>query len=273
MPPELFSTILVFIFIAGLCVGSFLNVVIYRVPLEKSVVTPRSRCPSCGSLIPWYRNFPIVSFLALRGKCGDCGAKISLRYPMVELLTGLLFTYAAYREPNLVAWPFSFLFLGGLVASTFIDLDHFILPDVITLPGIIVGLLSSFVAPHELLRQGVWANSTFTYYPVLESLSGFLIGGGILYLVAWGYLLVAKKDGLGGGDIKFLAAVGAFLGVKGALITLIAASMGGSLIGLFLIGFRGKKTGTAIPFGPFLALGALIAFFFGVPSWEWYFSF
>lgn len=264
---------LAFVFFGALCVGSFLNVVIHRLPLGESVVTPRSRCPSCRKLIVWYRNIPVLSWLALGGKCGDCGAKISFRYPVVELITAALLTYGIYREPNPLAWPFAVFFLAGLVACTFIDLDHWILPDKITLPGIVIGLVSAAVAPHELLREGAWSLGGFPFYEVAESVSGLLLGGGILYFIAWAYLTFANKDGLGGGDIKFLAMVGAFLGMKGALITLVFSSMTGALFGLFLIAFRGKKAGTAIPFGPFLSAGALLAFFFGGPSWQWYFNF
>lgn len=273
MNPAVQPVILGFVFAAALCIGSFLNVVIHRLPLEESVVTPRSRCPKCRKLIAWYQNIPVLSYLALRGRCGNCGTKISLRYPAVEILTAALITYGAANEPNLLAWPFLFFFLSAMVACTFIDLDHWILPDKITLPGIVVGIASSAVAPHLLLLEGPWSVFGFPFYTVAESLSGMLLGGGILYAIAWGYLTFAKKDGLGGGDIKFLAMVGAFLGVKGALITLVVSSMGGALFGLCLILFRGKKAGAAIPFGPFLALGALVAFFFGVESWQWYFNF
>lgn len=248
--------ILAFIFFMSLCIGSFLNVVIHRLPLGESVVSPRSRCPGCKKLIPWYRNVPILSWVFLRGKCGDCGIKISFRYPFVELLTALLLTTAAYLAPP-IAWPFHFYFLAALVACTFIDLDHWILPDKITLPGVLVGLCSSLFVPD---------------LTVLDSALGALVGGGILYLVAWGYKAYSGKDGLGGGDIKFLAMVGAFLGMKGALTTLILASCLGSVLGLLLIAFRGKKGSTAIQFGPFLALGALAAFFFGDYLWQWYFG-
>lgn len=263
---------LFFVFLGALCLGSFLNVVIHRLPLGESVVSPRSRCPSCRNLIPWYRNIPLFSWIALRAKCGDCGARISWRYPLVELLTAVLVTYGLFREPNPLAWPFAVYFLAAMVACTFIDLDHWILPDKITLPGIVAGLLSAAIGPHELLREGPWSLAGFPFYAVAESVSGILLGGGILYGIAWGYLTFANKDGLGGGDIKFLAMVGAFLGTKGALITLIFASMTGAGFGLFLIAFRGKKAGTAIPFGPFLSAGALLAFFFGGVTWEWYFN-
>lgn len=253
---ELQLAILVFLFLTGLTVGSFLNVVIYRLPREESIVHPRSRCPHCQFPIPWFRNFPLLSFILQRGKCAHCQGKISRRYPLVELITGILFVATAIHFPIWYAWPFQFYFMGALVACTFIDLDHWILPDKITLPGIIVGFLSSLVIPG---------------FSVIDSLAGILFGGGVLYLVAWAYQAIAKKDGLGGGDIKFLAMVGAFIGLQGAAITLVLASFIGSLVGLFLILGRGRKAGSAIPFGPFLSFAAGLAFFFGPAIWRWYF--
>lgn len=248
------------VFVFGLCWGSFLNVVIHRLPRRESVVRPRSRCPGCGCPIPWYRNIPLLSWAALRARCADCGMRISWRYPLVELLTALLFTAAAaFSRGSPLAWPFHFWFLGALVACTFIDIDHWILPDRITLPGIAVGFLGAVAGAGP--GPG-W----------LASLGGILLGGGILYLVAWAYRAFAHKDGLGGGDIKFLAMIGAFLGPQGALTTLVLASLLGSLAGVFLILWKGKKGGTAIQFGPFLCLGALTAFFFGGPLWQWYFG-
>lgn len=246
-----------FIFLFGLCVGSFLNVVIYRLPLGKNLALPRSHCPSCSALIPWYRNVPLVSYAILGGRCGDCKSAISWRYPFVELVTGLLFALVAWRSPHFLSWPFQFYFLAALVASTFIDLDHWILPDKITLPGIVVGFLGSFALPEM---------------PWIASLIGILFGGGILYLIAWAYRAFSGRDGIGGGDIKFLAMVGAFLGAKGALITLVLSSLLGSVLGIFLLLARKKSGTTAIPFGPFLALGALAAFLFGDDLWQWYFG-
>jgi len=255
------------VFFFGLLWGSFLNVVIHRLPLGESVVTPRSRCPGCKKLIPWYRNIPLLSWIVLRARCGDCGTKISIRYPLVELVNALLFTAAvAWRPNDVFAWPFHFYFLASMVACTFIDIDHWILPDKITLPGIVVGLLGSLVIGY--------VNPELPFYvPFLNSLLGVLVGGGILYAVALGYRLYAKRDGLGGGDIKFLAMIGAFTGAQGALATLILSSFLGSFIGIFLILLRGKKGGTMIQFGPFLALGGLAAFFFGADLWQWYFGF
>lgn len=275
VPNELLPYVIPFVALAGLCLGSFLNVVIHRVPIGESIVTPRSRCPGCRAPIPAWRNIPLLSYALQRGRCAGCGMRISARYPLVELVTGLLVTAACVVEPRVLAWPFHAFFVCALVASTFIDLDHWILPDVITLPGIVVGFASALVAPHHLLIDGPWSIAEFSnpfLHAGLESLSGILLGGGLLYAVAWGYYAFSGKDGLGGGDIKFLAMVGAFLGAKGALVTLILSSFVGSVLGLFLIAFRGKNGSTAIPFGPFLAGGALAAFFFGAPLWRWYFT-
>jgi leader peptidase (prepilin peptidase)/N-methyltransferase len=250
------NILLVFVFFGGLCIGSFLNVVIHRLPLEESIVTPRSQCPACHAPIPWFYNIPVFSFLWLRARCANCKVKISWRYPAVELITALLFTAAAWLNPVPLAWPFHFYFLGALVACTFIDLDHWILPDKITLPGIAIGLLSAFVVPDLAL---------------LDSVAGVIFGGGIFYLVAWAYYAISKKEGLGGGDIKFLAMVGAFLGLQGAAITLVISSLLGSVVGVFLILVKRRKGNTAMPFGPFLAGAAGIAFFFGNAIWRWYF--
>lgn len=237
--------------------GSFLNVVIYRMPLNKSIVRPGSCCTNCNKAIRWKHNIPLFGFIFLKGKCANCKKKISFRYPLVELLTALLFLTVLWKEPRIQLWGFQFYFMAALIASTFIDLDHWIIPDKITLTGIVLGFISSFF--HQ---EFMW----------IQSLLGILFGGGILFLVGWLYQLIAKRDGIGGGDIKFLAFVGAYLGVQGALITLILSSVLGSCLGLFLILIRGKKGATAIPFGPFLSGGALIAFLFGPELWEWYFS-
>jgi leader peptidase (prepilin peptidase) / N-methyltransferase len=259
----------------GMLWGSFLNVVIYRLPLGESVVKPRSRCPGCKKLITWYQNIPLLSWILLRGRCANCGMKISARYPLVEVLTGIMFLLAAAWRPDpILLWPFHFWFMGALIACTFIDLDHWILPDKITLPGIGIGLaattLEAWLDPSTGLHAPAWQALALSFG---GGLIGVVVGGGILYLVAWGYKAYSGIDGLGGGDIKFLAMVGAFLGVRGALATLILGSLLGSMLGIFLITLRGKKAGTAIQFGPFLALGSAAAFFFGDALWKWYFNF
>lgn len=266
LAPAQWHAVLAVVFLFGLLWGSFLNVVIHRLPLGESVVKPRSRCPGCRKLIKWYQNIPLASWVFLRARCASCGKKISARYPLVELLTAVLFTLAAAWRPDPVAlWPFHFWFMGALIACTFIDFDHWILPDKITLPGILVGIGATVFGAYLGGEPLLWSLG--------YALLGVLVGGGILYLVAWGYKAYSGIDGLGGGDIKFLAMVGAFLGARGALATLILSSFLGSLLGIFLIALRGKKGGTAIQFGPFLALGALAAFFFGEALWKWYFGF
>lgn len=271
LPAAQWQALLALVFGFGLLWGSFLNVVIHRLPLGQSVVKPRSRCPGCKKLIKWYQNVPVLSWAILRAKCANCGKKISARYPIVELLTAGLFTLAvAWRPDPMLSWPFHFWFMGALVACTFIDIDHWILPDKITLPGILVGIAGSLAHAYAVSAPGD--------YPALAwalggALAGVLVGGGILYLVAWAYKAYSGVDGLGGGDIKYLAMIGAFLGVKGALATLILSSFLGSILGIIMISFRGKKGGTAVQFGPFLSLGAVTAFFFGEPLWKWYFGY
>jgi leader peptidase (prepilin peptidase)/N-methyltransferase len=195
----------VFIFLMGLCIGSFLNVCIYRLPAAKSIVHPRSMCPNCDTLIPFYDNIPVFSYLWLKGQCRHCEIKISMRYPIVELLGGL-FALAAYLKFGLeVQTLIYYLFMAALLAVTFIDIDHRIIPDVITLPGIPIGFAASFALP------------AITYK---DSLLGILIGGGSLFLVAWLYTLLTKKEGMGGGDIKLLAMMGAIVGWQGVLFTI-----------------------------------------------------
>lgn len=253
---NLYCLLLISVFAFGLCWGSFLNVVIHRLPKGEDLVFTRSHCPQCKKLIRWYQNVPVLSWIFLRAKCAECKSPISARYPAVELLTGLLFLAAAYKDPNMAAWPVHFYFLASLIAASFIDIDHWILPDKITLPGIVVGLLCSiFISPPGLLF----------------SILGVLIGGGVLYLTAWLCLVLMKKEGLGGGDIKFLAMIGAFVGPTGVFTTMVLSSLLGSVIGIALILIRGRKNGGAFQFGPFLALGALAAFFFGESFWQWYF--
>lgn len=246
-----------FAFAVGSCVGSFLNVCIYRMPLDLSIVAPRSFCPGCRNTIAWYYNIPLLGFLLAKAKCSQCGVKISWRYPFVELLGAIIFTGIVWREPNWWAWPFEAYLLCALVVTTFVDLDHWIIPDKITLPGIVIGFISSF-----FVERLTWMNS----------LLGILFGGGSLLFVGWLYSLLAKKDGIGGGDIKYLAMAGAFLGLPATLMILILSSVVGSIFGLILLVLGRGHGKTAIPFGPFLAIATLIVFLFGDPLWQWYFS-
>ena len=260
----------VFAFLLGAVVGSFLNVCICRLPHGESVVSPPSHCPKCDYQIRWYDNIPILSYLLLKGKCRSCGAPISIQYPMVELLNGLLalalfckFFPAGFLEvapPGAMlmqAFFFAilFVFCSALVTITFIDLEHQIIPDVITLPGIVLGFILSFFIP-----QLGWFNS----------LIGIVGGGGSLLLIAWLYQAVAKKDGMGGGDVKLLAMMGAFLGWKAILFIVFVASLLGSVIGVTLMVIRKKDSTLAIPFGPFLASAAVLYIFYGRRIIHWY---
>jgi len=242
-------------FLLGAAIGSFLNVCICRIPAGESVVFPPSRCPSCLKPIRWFQNIPVLSFLALRGRCASCGVSISLRYPLIEALSGLFFTLVFYRfgwqAVTLVYW----LFVAALIVITFIDLDHQIIPDVISLPGIVVGFLCAFVTP--------WLSW-------IDSLLGILLGGGSLYLVAVGYEMLTKKEGMGGGDIKLLGMIGAFLGWKAVLPVVFISSLLGTVVGVPLMLAKRADGKLAIPFGPFLAAAALLYVFWGPSLIRWY---
>ena len=242
-------------FLLGAIVGSFLNVCIYRIPAGESIVRPRSRCGSCGSSIKWYQNVPIFSFLALRGRCAACGARISWRYPLVEALTGGLFALLVFRFGPQPFVPVLMLLVAILVAITFIDLDHQIIPDVISLPGIAIGFLGSFLLP--------WVSWS-------DSLLGLLLGGGSLYLVAAGYSLFTGKEGMGGGDIKLLAMIGAFLGWKAVLPIVFFSSVFGTLVGVPVMLVKRADGKLAIPFGPFLSAGAIVYLLWGPLIVRWY---
>lgn len=228
--------------------GSFANVVILRLPAGKSVVSPRSQCPHCGTLIRWFDNIPILSWLILRAKCRKCKAAISWRYPLVELIMSILFLLAYVK----LGWSWTLLeyliFIFGLVTVSFIDFDHMILPDQFTLGGIVVGLLGAALNPEREFMPALW---------------GVLLGGGFLWAVAYLYLVLRKQDGMGGGDIKLLAWIGAVLGVASIPFVILISSVVGSVVGI-LWSFKVKKgMQTTIPFGPYLALAALIYMLYG----------
>jgi leader peptidase (prepilin peptidase)/N-methyltransferase len=247
----------IFAFVLGAVVGSFLNVCIYRLPAEKSIVFPPSSCPLCGYQIRWFDNIPIISFLLLRAKCRSCKAPISWRYPLVEALNGLLTLLLFVKYGPTLPFLVLFIFSSALVVITFIDLDHQIIPDEISLPGIVVGFIFAFFLP--------WSGW-------LNSLLGILLGGGSLFLVAWGYEKLTGKEGMGGGDIKLLAMMGAFLGWRSILFIIFAASLVGSVIGVTAMMIQKKDGKLAIPFGPFLAFGALLYIFYGRQIMQWYLS-
>lgn len=251
--PELVSIIF------GLCVGSFLNVCIYRIPRGISIVRPSSRCTSCDTPIRPWQNIPVVSYILLRGRCGNCGERISLQYPIVEALTAFLF----WLVLHLFGWewhtPVLLTFVSAMVVITFIDLEFQIIPDKISLPGMLVGLVSSFFLPDPFaLHQPVG---------ILNSLIGLFLGGGLFYIIA-----LVSRGGMGGGDVKMMAMVGAFMGWKAVLLTTFLGSLTGSLVGVFLMIFKGGTRKTKIPFGPFLAFGSIISLYFGGNILTWYFG-
>lgn len=250
--------------ILGLVIGSFLNVCIYRLPRNISIIRPPSACPVCSARIKPWDNVPVLSYIFLRGRCRGCGERISIRYPLVELMNGI-FYLAAFNLFGL-GWhlPFFLLFLSAMIVITFIDLDFQIIPDEITLPGIIIGLVSaSFVLPDPFNIQPSALSLSVVGFK--NSLTGLLLGGGLYFLIA-----VLSKGGMGGGDIKMMAMVGAFMGWKAVLLTTFLGSLTGSLVGIFLMAFKGKGRKTKIPFGPFLALGSIITLFYGGEILRWY---
>ena len=240
---------LIFAALFGAIVGSFLNVVIFRLPEENgSVVFPASHCPKCKTKLSWYENIPVISYLVQRGKCRHCETSISLQYPVVEIITSVL-TLAIVNKFGISVETFGyFLFIAALVVIIFIDIHHQIIPDVISLPGTVIGFLFSFVNP---------------YVSWLDSLIGLFVGGGVLYLVAFLYFTIRKVDGMGGGDIKLLAMIGAFLGWQSLPFVIFASSFTGAVIGMIFLAVQKKDSQTRIPFGPFLSLGALGYLFFG----------
>jgi len=238
----------------GAVIGSFLNVCIHRLPLRESLLWPRSHCPQCAQTIAWYDNLPILSYFWLRGRCRACRRRISWRYPLVEALNA-----AGY---GLIIWRFGFsasalmylLLWSSLIVISFIDLDHMIIPDRITLPGIALGLVAG-----TLLLPRWW-----------DSVVGLLVGGGILYFMAWISPYLFGKEGMGGGDIKLLAMIGAFLGWKPAILTIFFGGLLGAVVGVTLMGVRVITREAYLPFGPFLSLGAVVAILYGQEILTWY---
>ena len=242
----------------GLLIGSFLNVCIYRIPRNISIVFPSSRCTACNSEIRAWDNIPVISYLLLVGRCRNCKAKISLRYPLVEALNAFLYAAVVWRYGigwNSVVYA---VLCSSLIVITFIDLDFQIIPDRITLAGIPLGLMAgSFLLNDPFMRAELLGYKA--------SVIGVFAGGGLFYLVA-----VLSRGGMGGGDIKMMAMVGALMGWKSVLLTTFLGSLAGSLIGVFLMIFKGRGRKTKIPFGPFLAFGTLITLFFGQEILLWY---
>lgn len=253
------------VFIFGSCLGSFLNVLIYRLPREEKIGLSRSFCPHCRALIPWYLNIPLLSYIILQGKCRKCSGRISLRYFVVELVTGFLFCCLWWRfapEGVLLAVIYA-LFICLLIAASFIDLEFYIIPDVINLSGLVAALVISPLYPKLHYADLWWQGLTRCFL-------GIVAAGGSLYLIAVGASALLKKEAMGMGDVKLLAMIGGFLGWAWALLTIFIASFLGTLAGIVLIFLNKTTIKGKVPFGPFLALGALINLFWGSFFIRWY---
>ncbi len=242
-------------FILGSVIGSFLNVCIHRLPKEESVVSPRSRCPVCGTPIRAMDNIPLLSFALLRGRCRACGNPISRRYPLVEALTGILFALTVAWFGITLQAAFLLTFLCGLVVVSFIDFDHQIIPNAITLPGIPLGLLTGLLLGEP---------------PFLDRVIGMLGGAGFLYLVLFYGGALYGQEAMGEGDLNLIALVGSFLGWKAVALTILLGCLFGSAVGLALIAVGRLGRRQHIPFGPFLSLGAVVALFWGEQLMAWY---
>jgi leader peptidase (prepilin peptidase)/N-methyltransferase len=251
------ATLLVLAGVFGAIFGSFLNVVIYRLPLGQSLSSPPSRCRNCGYFLKWYDNVPIVSWLSLRARCRKCGTPVSWQYPLVELVTGALFLLVVWLTPLGPLVVARLVFVCILIVLFGIDLEHQILPNSITLPGIVIGLLFSLIAPPGIKDVAI----------------GALLGAAVLYGIAGAYYLWRREEGMGMGDVKMLAMIGAFLGWKAVLVTLVLSSFSGAIIGVILMSAQRGGMKLALPFGTFLALGALAAMFVGEPLITWYAGF
>ncbi|HTN69537.1 MAG TPA: prepilin peptidase [Methylomirabilota bacterium] len=262
--PSSSSLIAAMVFVFGAIVGSFLNVCIVRLPKNESVVHPPSHCPNCAAAIAFYDNIPLISYIILRGRCRSCGERFSLRYFLIEFLMGSL-AVGLYFEFGLgFAFVVSFVFVAALIAISFIDLDVRIVPDVISLPGIVAGLVFSLIGRYVI-------SDPFELVPSpMSALLGVLVGGGFLLALAWAYEAFTGVEGMGGGDVKLLAMIGAFLGWPSVPVTLFFSSLGGSVIGLTAMLIKGVGRRYALPFAPFLCLGALLYLFFGKELIQFY---
>jgi leader peptidase (prepilin peptidase)/N-methyltransferase len=264
----------------GLIIGSFLNVCIYRIPIGKSVVHPRSGCPHCDTPIPFYDNIPVLSYLILRGRCRACRAVISLQYPFVELLSGAAFLACALRWHFTPPTYVNSLFLAITLVLIFTDYHHRILPNVLTLPGAMLGILLSPFQTVEVYQDilSVRLAGMFefpfdqTMLPWIGSVTGAIVGGGMLLVVGMGYQKLRKRQGLGMGDVKMMAMAGAFLGWRLTFLTIFAGSILGLLAGIYLMIFRKQNLQTQLPFGVFLGLGSALTLFYGLAFLTWYLS-
>jgi leader peptidase (prepilin peptidase)/N-methyltransferase len=261
------DVISIFMFVLGAIVGSFLNVCIVRMPHEESIVAPRSHCVHCKKMIPWYDNVPFLSYLILRGKCRFCGAKISIRYFIVEVITASIFLFFyRYFGPTVLLWPY-LVMVSGFIVATFVDFQHRIIPDEISIGGMIAGIIFSALIPqlHDVALHG--QSLIMIHLQSLGlSLLGVLVGGGSIYLMGMLGDFLFKKESMGGGDVKLMAMVGAFMGWKMAILAFFIAPFFGAVYGIIE---KIRTKDTAIAYGPFLVLGAVICLFWGDSLIAW----
>ena len=248
----------------GLVFGSFFNVVIWRVPLHKSISSPPSHCPRCRKPIRAYDNIPVLSWLILRGRCRDCGRPISVRYPLIEAVTGLLFVAAYARFGYTLLAVKATVFVSLLVITAFIDFDHQIIPFGLSIPGLVIGLGFGAVPPPAFTGALIGAASGATFVVLVWLLWRFVLGP------IWGRYGVHQKEGIGGGDLPYAAMIGAFIGLKSLIVGLFAAVLFGVVIGMIARRAGRNRKGQPVPFGPFLAAGGLLGLFFGPQLFDWY---
>ncbi len=278
LPP---SFALIFIGVLGAIIGSFLNVVIHRVPVGESIVFPNSRCPGCSAAIGWYDNIPILSYLVLRGQCRSCKTGIAIRYPAVELLTAVLYVAVTWRDGLTLALPFDLIFVSALVALIFIDAEHMLLPNAITYPGVVFALVARLViplatgAPHfddlEPLTRGMLHGMPLWTASLIGAVLGALIGGGSLWLMGWTWEKLRGIEAMGLGDVKMMFMVGAYVGWRLTILTIFLSVLSGSLIGIALMARQGRRNmQMLLPFGVFLGIGAIAGLLVGSQIVEWY---
>jgi leader peptidase (prepilin peptidase)/N-methyltransferase len=255
--------IYIILFIFGSVIGSFLNVLIYRMPREEKIGLSRSRCPHCKKTIVWYDNIPFFSYIFLKGKCRNCKGPISLRYFIVEFITAFMLCVVWWKYGNPVFSAVYFVFAAMLIVDSFIDLEFFIIPDATNFIGLLFGLLVSAIFP-QLLGEQIW------WHGLLRSLLGAFVGGVSLFLIAVVAEFMLKKEAMGMGDVKLLAMMGSFIGWKMVLFTIFASSLLGTIGGILLIIFGKTTMKGRIPFGPYLAMGAVVSLFWGEKIIQWY---
>jgi leader peptidase (prepilin peptidase)/N-methyltransferase len=270
-----FPVALAFVAVLGAMIGSFLNVVIHRLPREQSIVFPNSRCPSCDTAIRPYDNIPVISYAVLRGRCRACRSPISARYPAVELLVAALFGVVFWRDGLTLALPFDLIFVTALTALVFIDAEHMILPDVITLPGVGFALVARLLVPNlygaGFLADGFLRGSPDWTLSLAGALFGAAVGGGSLWLVGWLWEKLRGVEAMGLGDVKMMFMVGAYLGWRLTVLTIFLGVLTGSVVGVALMLRRGERdTRMMLPFGIFLGVGALVSLIFGHAIIDWY---